>query len=139
EKFRNRLATPLGDIVNSSPYYVGAPAFGYYNDFESVAYSGFAAAHANRTPIIYAGANDGMLHGFSAVTGAEVLAYVPSMVIAGLPQLTAATYTHQNFVDGSPTVGDVFYGGAWHSLLVSGLRGGGKGVFAPDGTHPAGF
>jgi len=135
-QFRSRPNTPLGDIVNSSPFFVGAPLFPYTDDFESVPYSSFAATYRVRTPIIYAGANDGMLHGFRADTGAEVFAYVPSMVIANLPKLTAATYTHQYFVDGSPTVGDVFYASAWHSLLVSGLRAGGKGLFALDVTNP---
>jgi type IV pilus assembly protein PilY1 len=136
-KFRNRSTTPLGDIISSSPYYVGTPAFNYLDDLEAAPYSAFVATYRNRTPIIYAGANDGMLHGINANTGDEVLAYVPSMLVSALPKLTASTYTHRYYVDGSPTVGDVFYNGAWHSLLVSGLRAGAKGIFALDVTNPS--
>ena len=40
-QFRNRAVSPLGDVINSSPYYVGAPNFGYYDDFEAARYSAF--------------------------------------------------------------------------------------------------
>ena len=65
-QFRNRAISPLGDVINSSPYYVGAPNFGYYDDFEAARYSSFVNAYRTRTPMIYAGGNDGMLHGFDA-------------------------------------------------------------------------
>jgi type IV pilus assembly protein PilY1 len=138
-QFRSRNLTPLGDIVNSSPSYVASPNFGYYDDMESAPYSGFVATYMNRTPMIYMGANDGMLHAINANNGVEALAYVPSGMYSGLSQLTDLNYSHRYFVDGTPTVGDVFYGGAWHSLLVSGLRAGGTGLFALDVTNPATF
>ncbi len=138
-QFRNRAVSPLGDVINSSPYYVGAPNFGYYDDFESARYSAFTATYRARTPVIYMGANDGMLHAINATTGTEMFAYVPSPVIADLPKLTDLAYTHRYFVDGSPTVGDVFYNGAWHTLLVSGMRAGAKGLFALDVTDPGQF
>ena len=138
-QFRNRAISPLGDVINSSPYYVGAPNFGYYDDFESARYSSFVAANRGRTPVIYMGANDGMLHAINAISGAEMFAYVPSPVIADLPKLTDLAYTHRYFVDGSPTVGDVFYNSAWHTLLVAGMRAGAKGLFALDVTDPSQF
>ena len=138
-QFRDRAATPLGDIVDSSPSYVGVPNFGYYDDMESVSYSSFVAAYKTRSPMIYFGANDGMLHAIDAGSGVERLAYVPSMLYSSLTRLTDTNFSHRNFVNGSPTVGDVFYNTAWHSLLVSGLRAGGKGLFALDVTNPAGF
>ena len=138
-QFRNRAISPLGDVINSSPYYVGAPNFGYYDDFESARYSAFVAAYRTRTPVIYMGANDGMLHAINTITGAEMFAYVPSPVIADLPKLTDLAYTHRYFVDGSPTVGDVFYNSAWHTLLVAGMRAGAKGLFALDVTDPTRF
>jgi type IV pilus assembly protein PilY1 len=137
--FRNRADTSLGDIVNSSPYYVGVPNFGYYDDMESAPYSGFVSTYKTRTPMIYVGANDGMLHAIDATNGQEAFAYVPSTMYSNLSQLTDTSYTHRYFVDGSPTVGDVFYSGSWHSLLVAGLRTGGKGLFALDVTDPANF
>lgn len=138
-QFRNRNITPLGDIVNSAPYFVATPNFGYYDDFESVSYSSFVSTYRTRTPVIYVGANDGMLHAINAATGAEMFAYVPAAVYSNLSQLTDLNYSHRYLVDGSPTVGDVFYGGAWHSLLVSGFRSGAKGLYALDVTNPSNF
>ena len=138
-QFRNRNVTPLGDIVNSSPYYVGAPNFGYYDDFESAPYSTFASTYRTRTKVIYLGGNDGMLHAINAATGDEMFGYVPSSLYSSLTQLTDLNYSHRYFVDGSPTVGDVFYAGAWHSLLVAGMRSGAKGLYALDVTDPSTF
>ncbi|HEX4235273.1 MAG TPA: PilC/PilY family type IV pilus protein [Caldimonas sp.] len=138
-QFRNRSTSPLGDIVNSSPYYVAAPNFGYYDDFESAPYSSFASTWRLRTPVIYVGANDGMLHAINANTGAEMFGYVPSAVYGDLSKLTDLAYTHRYLVDGSPTVGDVFYNSAWHTLLVAGMRAGAKGLFALEVTDPSRF
>jgi type IV pilus assembly protein PilY1 len=136
---RPRLLSVLGDIVNSAPAYVGAPAFNYRDDLEVISYSSFRTANASRTPLLYVGANDGMLHGFDAATGLEKLAYVPSRVYPSLALLTTTSYTHRYYVDGSPTVADTFYSNAWHTTLVSGLGAGGQGVFALDVTNPTSF
>ena len=138
-QFRNRGISPLGDIINSSPYYVGPPNFGYYDDFEAARYSTFVATYRLRTPVIYSGANDGMLHAINATNGVEMFAYVPSPLVAALPLLAEPTYSHRYYADGSPTVGDVFYAGAWRSLLVAGMRAGAKGLYALDVTDPTRF
>jgi type IV pilus assembly protein PilY1 len=44
---------------------------------------------------------------------------------------------HDYFVDGTPTVGDAFFGGTWHTILVGGYRAGGNGYYALDITDPA--
>lgn len=137
--FRTRPITVLGDLVDSAPYFVGPPDNNYSDYLESSPYSSFMISNASRTPMIYVGANDGMLHGFDADTGVEKLAYVPSPVYSNLTQLTSTTYSHRYFVNGSPTVQDAFYGGAWHTILVSGLAGGGQGFFALDVTNPGNF
>ena len=147
--YRNR-ASLLGDIVNSTPAYVGAPKAGYPDTFCSernqdgtcrtvgseTAYSAFVSSNATRLPRIYAGANDGMLHVIDAsADGGDVLrSYVPSMVIPRLQELADPLYLHKYYVDGSPTVMDAFFGGAWHTVLVAGLGGGGQGVYALDVT-----
>ena len=46
---------------------------------------------------------------------------------------------HHYQVDGSPTVSDVYYGGAWHTLLAGGLGAGGQGIFVLDVTDPTSF
>lgn len=137
--FRPR-SSRLGDIVNSDPFFVGAPPQSY--TFNS--YSTFRSTYKNRSPVVYVGANDGMLHGFDAATGKEVLAYVPSKAYGTtstptLSRLTQKNYTHQNVVDGSPIVGDAFIGGVWKSILVGGMRAGGQGLFALDVTDPTTF
>ncbi|WP_371413289.1 pilus assembly protein [Methylophaga sp. SB9B] len=142
--FRNRNFL-LGDIINSAPAYVGAPIQRYPDSWgagaaESTApYSSFKATNSNRQPLVYVGANDGMLHAFNADTGAEWFAYVPASIYPNLPSLANPNYTHKYFVDGSPTVVDAFIGGEWRTILVSGLGGGGQGVFALDVTNPSDF
>lgn len=136
--FRRRTISKLGDIVDSSPSYVGAPNFGYVD----LGYSTFMTTYANRTPIVYVGSNDGMLHGFSAATGEEKLAYVPNKLFANLNQLTARNYSHRYFVNGSPAIGDAYFSTGsigWKTVLVGGLGNGGRGVYALDVTNPSNF
>lgn len=135
--FRER-ASRQGDIVNSRVWYTAQPASNY--SFEG--YSSFASAHQHRLPMVYAGGNDGMLHGFSGETGDEKIAYVPKGVMANLRLLTQPSYNnnHRYFVDGSPFTGDVNWGTkespSWRTLLVGSLGAGGKGYFVLDVTTP---
>ena len=131
--FRDR-STPLGDIVNSAPVFVRKPPFNYAEN----SYSTFKNAQNSRSGTIYVGANDGMLHAFNADTGEERWAYVPTAAVPNLYKLADFAYptTHQYFVDGPLTVGDVFDGSAWHTVLVGGLGGGGQAYFALDVTDP---
>lgn len=137
--FRNRPTSRLGDIIDSSPNYVAAPSFNYPDSMEAAPYSQFFATYQNRTPMVYVGANDGMLHAFNASTGQEVFAYVPNAVYPNLSLLTSPNYTHHEYVDGTPTTGDVFYNGAWHTILVGGLQAGGQGIYTLDITDPSQF
>lgn len=136
----------LGDIVNSSPIFVGAPIF--MPDLEAVTHTSFRTTYLNRPSMVYVGANDGMLHGFDAATGVEKIAYVPGIGFSNLNQLTDPNYIHRYFVDGSPTAGDAFgtfstatgcpATGCWRTALVGALGAGGKGYFALDITDPTG-
>ena len=140
KSFRQRDSR-LGDIVHSSPVYVGAPATPYPEDIETASYASFASANKNRAGVTYVGANDGMLHAFND-SGEEIFAYVPGLVYStasgkGLHALTETGYNHNYYVDLSPTVADVYISGAWKTVLLGGLRGGGKGVFAIDVTDPS--
>ncbi len=96
----------LGDIVHSAPVY----------------YRG----------ALFIGANDGMLHAFNAMTGDEMFAYVPNLVFDHLKDLAETTYSHKYFVDNTPYVANL----GSVSLLVSGLRKGGKGYFCMDVSNP---
>ena len=134
----------LGDVINSNPLYVGAPTFAYPDSLEASPYSAFVSTYQNRQPMLYVGANDGMLHGFVAATGTtggkERIAYVPGEVYDNLSALTSTAYGsglgHRSFVDGSPTAGDVYYSGSWKTILVGGLGRGGQGIFALNITDP---
>ena len=137
--FRSRInSAVLGDIVSSGPVFVGMPPFAY-PDSLNPGYLSFQGANAARTEIVYVGGNDGMLHGFDANTGEEKIAYVPGYVYKSLRELTDPSYSHRYFVDGTPTVADVYYGGAWHTVLVGSMRAGSQGLFALDITSPSAF
>ncbi len=133
----------LGDIVHSSPRYVAGPNFRYPANWPGASppedghpYADFRSAHDDRDPMLYVGANDGMLHAFDAITGDERLAYVPSPVIETAAHLADPDYGHRFSVDGTPTVIDAFFDGAWHSVLAGGLNKGGQGIYALDVSDP---
>lgn len=151
----------MGDVVRSSPVFVGAPSANYPNVWENLlnpnapvpedasgaqTYSAFESAEQNRKSVVYVGANDGILHGFYAPSpgtapgaGEELLGYVPAAVIPNLPDYASPTYTHHYFVDATPGVGDLFYNKSWHTWLVDGEGAGGDSIFALDITKPADF
>ena len=125
----------LGDIINSTPVYVGAPLFSYAD----TGYADFKTNKATRTAMVYAGANDGMLHAFNATSGAEVWSFVPSAVMSNMYKLANTNYAgnHVYFVDGEVVVGDIYVSGVWKTILVGGFNAGGKGYYALDITTPA--
>jgi type IV pilus assembly protein PilY1 len=115
----------LGDIVNSSPVWVGAPAYSFPSNtwkdqlYGSAAmpenatgvqsYASYEATNATRLNVVYVGANDGFLHGFEAGSfdstgtyqtatndGREVLAYLPSPVFGLIGK--SGGYTSPNYV-----------------------------------------
>lgn len=122
----------LGDIINGAPVYVGKPPFSYAD----AGYSDFAAT--SRAAMIYAAANDGMLHAFDAATGEEAWAFTPSAVLPNLYKLADRDYAtkHQYYVDGAPIMGDIKVGTVWKTILVGGLNKGGKAYYALDITDP---
>ncbi|MGD0961187.1 MAG: PilC/PilY family type IV pilus protein, partial [Methylomonas sp.] len=138
--FRNRTRTVLGDIVNSSPVYTQSEDDGFgvlpatAPEQANGGYAAYVAAKANRTPMVYVGANDGMLHGFRADTGVEQFAYIPNAVFNNLSGLTDPSYMHRYFVDGAPTVSDAYLG-HWATVLVGGLNAGGNAIYASHWSY----
>jgi len=132
----------IGDIVNSQPVYVGEP----FANYQENNYGGFKLSLHDREPMIYVGANDGMLHAFYATTdtskayrGQEAWAVIPSAVLGNLWKLADDGYKrdgHQFYVDGTPVAGDVWNGTEWRTILVGGLNAGGRGYYALDVTVP---
>jgi type IV pilus assembly protein PilY1 len=172
----------LGDIIDSSPTLVGPPATypaniswtdllypsATFPESGGQSYATFQSTYQQRLNVVYVGANDGFLHGFSAGAfdannnfinnpttpnnGNEVLAYMPGAVSAVIHNTGTASldysstqYQHAYFVDATPGTGDVFYAGAggtgatWHTWVVGGLGGGGPGIYALDVTDPSKF
>ncbi|WP_431113044.1 PilC/PilY family type IV pilus protein [Variovorax paradoxus] len=140
--YRKREST-LGDITNASLLYAGSPSFPY-QDPTYVNYKKEPAS-LNRSKIVLAAANDGMLHAFDRETGAEKWAFIPSVVMSNLYKLADTNYpnNHAAFVDATPVLADVYIdkgkgeGKKWRTIVVGGLGGGGRGYYALDITNPA--
>jgi type IV pilus assembly protein PilY1 len=169
----------LGDIVDSSSSWIGPPSKSIFSAYESPltwrdrlystatmtensgqTYDAYAQANETRLNVVYVGANDGLLHGFSAGsydstgsvynsstnTGKEVLAFMPEGVLQTIHNATNSQldysnpqYGHNFFVDATPGTGDLFYNGAWHTWVVGGLGAGGAEIYALDVTNPTSF
>ncbi len=151
---RTRAAL-LGTIVNAEPAAVTGPS-AMYSDGSNPGYSAFRAAYKNRSPMVYVGANDGMLHAFrggasTSDGGTELWAYIPQSLLTGsassngLANFASPNYSHRYLVDGPIRVQDVDMantGGAggsgeWRTLLVAGLGKGGRSYVGIDVTDPA--
>ncbi|MES2831656.1 MAG: PilC/PilY family type IV pilus protein [Pseudomonadota bacterium] len=126
----------LGDVINSSPVYVGAPRI----DILDKSYEAWRKTNAKRTPAVYVGANDGMLHAFSKDLKKEYFAYVPNLIFDKLRDLTKRDYLHKPTVDGGIVVTEANTGKrGWKTVLVGGLGAGAQGVYALDVTDPDDF
>jgi len=116
----------LGDIVDSSPTWVGPPTSHYAAKWEDRLVSGdptpentgtqnfnqYIAAAQTRLNVVYNGANDGFLHGFESGAfdstgnyvnnstypndGKEVLAYMPAAVLNAIHNTTDPTLDYSN-------------------------------------------
>ncbi len=138
----------LGDIFHSNAVVVGEPSKFFEDDGFSGS-GGFYETNKNRTKVIIAGANDGMLHAFDASTGDEKWGFIPNSVLKDLKLMSA---THTYYVDSSPKVADVWFytgdswnsstdttksGTEWKTVLICGLRKGGQTsvVVGTDGLN----
>jgi len=104
----------LGSFVHSRPFIIHYP---------------------DRT-VLYAGANDGMLHAFDDATGEELWGFIPPCLLGRLKELH--TTTPGMFVDGSPKA-YITYDGSGNvtkAILIFGLRRGGNYYYALDVTDP---
>jgi len=136
----------LGDIINSSPTVVAAPAENYDIYWNDASYSDFYRKYKDRRIMVYFGGNDGMLHAINSGfynskdsgyythisnngtydnaegfdLGTEMWGYVPYNLLPHLPCLTSTSYKHQYYVDLKPRVFDAQ-------------------VFTADANHPNGW
>ena len=113
-KLRSRVS-PIGDIVNSSPFYV------------------------RENQYLFVGANDGMLHAIEGSSGDVKFSYVPAGIdFTRLASLSDPDYDHRFFVDGGIDVSTKAQGNG-RNILAATLGRGGRGVFALDVTNPGSF
>ena len=138
----------LGDIVDSSPISVAAPADAYDRLSQDQSYRAFRTQYRNRRQVVYVGANDGMIHAFNAgffsdtdrdsddkpirqfklslgsavahPLGAELWAYVPKNLLPHLQWSARTDYTHVFTMDQTPRIFDAK-------------------IFANDSVHPGGW
>jgi type IV pilus assembly protein PilY1 len=110
-------AQVLGDIIDSSPTWVGPPIAPYSalwsdrinssatmaeNSGSAQTYPQYVTAKQTRTNVVYVGSNDGLLHGFRSGSydasgnfvgtgndGQEVLAYMPGAIVQTIHSATA--------------------------------------------------
>jgi len=130
----------LGDIFHSNGIIVGEPSR-FFEDEGFSGKGGFYQAKKDRAKVIIAGANDGMLHAFDATTGNEQWAFIPNSLLKNLKFMVSA---HTYYVDSSPKVADAWFFSnstdttksvdEWKTVLICGLRKGGKTYFALDIT-----
>ena len=157
----------LGDVYHSQLVEVGRPKANtnftnnnqesYWRSINN--YQSFSKEHETRQKIIYAGANDGMLHAINSDTGEEEWAFVPPLIAAKIPtimnvDLNGKVGTHDGGgsnaifgVDGSPVIHDMYYRGRgpdgtldaskkWHTIMIIPYGRGGAGFSVLDVTHP---
>jgi type IV pilus assembly protein PilY1 len=141
----------LGDVVDSSPTWVGAPSQSYTTTFrdrinpsdplyENAAtaqtYVQFKSAWLTRQNLVFDGANDGMLHAFRTMAadgsgtndGHEVFAYMPGYV-------TQTIHTVSSNSDGSTNSSLDFSSPSYiHNFFVDATPGSGD-LFYNDSWH----
>ena len=138
----------LGDIFHSSPLRIHVPNYFYVDQ----GFDRFYNEMKERSPLVYAGANDGMLHVFadsikgeSGRGGEEITGIIPMNFI---PELKRLLSDHSYFVDANPVAADVWFPvgsddslkqwNEWHTVLIACQGEGGRSFTAFDVTDPLG-
>tara|TARA_B100001057_G_scaffold500292_1_gene614577 strand:+ start:1037 stop:4837 length:3801 start_codon:yes stop_codon:yes gene_type:complete len=100
----------------------------------------------NRTEVVLAGSNGGILHAFDASDGDELWGYIPPNIIGKLKTMITSKANASNpiyGIDGSATIKDIYFDDTadnvnnprWRTVLISALGPGGHGYFALDVTN----
>ncbi|MEJ2356071.1 MAG: PilC/PilY family type IV pilus protein, partial [candidate division WOR-3 bacterium] len=137
----------LGDIFHSSPLRIQSPNYFYEDEGWDSFYN---VMSGNRSSIIYAGGNDGMLHviadtiyGQAGKGGHEIAGIIPMNFV---PEVKNLLSYHDYFVDGDPMAADVWFPAnnsdstkewdEWHTILIATQGEGGNSFTAFDITDP---
>lgn len=148
----------IADIYNSQLVTVGVPSArrssektneeGYFRAKNN--YSAWADNNTPRREVIYAAANNGILHAFATDTGEELWGFVPPLVIPKMPKMINPNYNQDDgggsnplfLLDGSITVHDTYFYHPvlkrtdWFTLLMVTYGRGGAGFTLLDVTNP---
>ncbi len=147
----------LGDIFHSNPVLAEEPGL----SLTEPSYIQFKITYGTRKRVVFAGSNDGWVHGFNAGeyqavptpgydrgTGEELFGFMPWPVRQAIREIPRDTGARDYYgVDGSPTVADAWIdsdgneqkasdGSEWRTVLLGGLRQGGHAYYALDVTDP---
>jgi len=144
----------LGDVIYSTPVFVGKPTERYDQIYGDATYANFYRAYRNRRNLVLVGANDGMIHAFNAgrfvpnndptsnnkgsmdamgeTLGKELWAYVPKNLLPHLQWLPKTNYCHVYYQDLKIKITDVqvfasdaTHPDGWGTILIAGMRFGG--------------
>jgi Tfp pilus tip-associated adhesin PilY1 len=144
------LGLKLGDIFHSNPVVVGRPADFAFYDANLNNYQAFFKTYRQRRRVLFAGANDGLLHAFDVGvfnrdpsvcslladgslppcydlgTGVELFAYAPRAIMQIYKPLKDAagpqTKKTEWTVDGAPAAFDAFIDGSHNGTPTPGER-----------------
>jgi len=145
----DRVVWKLGDIINSTPVTVSKPVENYGLLYDDLSYWPYYQRYLQRETVVYVGANDGMLHAFTAGVydeaekkfeppsaeylseygagivgdleiGDEMWGYIPKCLLPHLKWLPQTEYTHVPYVD--------------LKVRITDAR-----IFTADDTHPNGW
>ncbi len=152
----------LGDTVHSTPTIIAKPFENYDLLYGDESYFIYYTAFKDRESVVYAGANDGMIHAFTswkydsstksysqpaATTediGDELWGFIPQTLLPHLKWLPGQDYTHVYYCDLRLKVfeakilpDDTHYVDAdaednWGTFLLAGLNYGGKHIWVED-------
>ncbi|MDW7967433.1 MAG: PilC/PilY family type IV pilus protein, partial [Thermoanaerobaculum sp.] len=142
----------LGALVNSTPAIIAQPEHWTQSIGLDSQRQAFEATYANRHPMVWVGASDGMLHAFDFVDGAEILAIVPPDLLDTQVRLynqyqmdplrfpmgqPSAADRHIYGVANSVRFGDVYDPslGTFRTVMYVTEGPGGTGIHALDVTH----
>ncbi len=116
-QLRQRGTNPLGPIVSSTPWIQPVPSANYFGSAYK-GYTDFATNNKDRKKLLWAGANDGMLHAFNPGSGTdtgtssdkdsnagkEVFAYIPGMLANRLAEIPLQRSSALTTLNGAPFV-----------------------------------
>ncbi|MCG8590339.1 MAG: hypothetical protein MJE66_13705, partial [Proteobacteria bacterium] len=149
----------LWDVFHSNPLIVGPPNAGINED----GYRAFAKKYGQRNRVLYAGSNGGFMHAFNAGDwvdngtdppgfdrgdGVEMMGFMAYPARKAVKELAKDQPGDKLYLmDGSAQSADVWFRATaasqktasadeWHTVLLGGMRQGGRVVWALDVTDP---